>query len=303
MQRQKVKGTGHKQPADVHTEPNFYKMSPSKPTPPDDSSDKQISPLVESVSLTALESNDSGLDITTYADLSPGMGGVRNAAQLLKGLASGVPFSLGQAAGQGRRIPKTGTGHHSPPSIASTTIAITPSIGGPPTQLDPFALHQSSTMSLLGRVTNVRETPARVPPGTTSAFFWPPQTTTRSPIIHSSPGMESTSISEDTPSIPGLNTTALIGDEKQEEPYLEHMLSAGSSERQESIIQPRLIRKLSTTMTTASDIPGACALSTASQDATTSLAFSSPLDSLTDNDLAQRATKSRKRQSLLGNAR
>jgi hypothetical protein len=31
MRRQKVKGTGHKQPADVNTEPNFYDMPPIRP--------------------------------------------------------------------------------------------------------------------------------------------------------------------------------------------------------------------------------------------------------------------------------
>lgn len=33
MARQKVKGTGHKQPADAKTEPNFYSMRPVEPVP------------------------------------------------------------------------------------------------------------------------------------------------------------------------------------------------------------------------------------------------------------------------------
>jgi hypothetical protein len=31
MKRQKIKGTGHKQPADINTEPNFYAMPPVGP--------------------------------------------------------------------------------------------------------------------------------------------------------------------------------------------------------------------------------------------------------------------------------
>lgn len=58
MQRQKVKGTGHKLPADAETEPNFYNM-PS----------------------------------TTAAAVveSPGMQGLRGAANLLQGISAGLP--------------------------------------------------------------------------------------------------------------------------------------------------------------------------------------------------------------------
>lgn len=34
MKRQKIKGTGHKQPADINTEPNFYAMPPIVASPP-----------------------------------------------------------------------------------------------------------------------------------------------------------------------------------------------------------------------------------------------------------------------------
>jgi hypothetical protein len=56
MQRQKVKGTGHKLPADAETEPNFYNM-PSTITEPE----------------------------------SPGMQGLRGAANLLQGISAGLP--------------------------------------------------------------------------------------------------------------------------------------------------------------------------------------------------------------------
>jgi len=60
MNRQKVKGTGHKQPADAQTEPNFYNMphQPAWPQPP-----------------------------------SPGIQGLQGAANLLKGIAAGIPAS------------------------------------------------------------------------------------------------------------------------------------------------------------------------------------------------------------------
>eukprot|EP00547_Thalassionema_nitzschioides_P016336 CAMPEP_0194253940 /NCGR_PEP_ID=MMETSP0158-20130606/30970_1 /TAXON_ID=33649 /ORGANISM="Thalassionema nitzschioides, Strain L26-B" /LENGTH=464 /DNA_ID=CAMNT_0038991797 /DNA_START=166 /DNA_END=1563 /DNA_ORIENTATION=+ len=60
MNRQKVKGTGHKQPADAQTEPNFYNMphQPVWPQPP-----------------------------------SPGIQGLQGAANLLKGIAAGIPAS------------------------------------------------------------------------------------------------------------------------------------------------------------------------------------------------------------------
>jgi hypothetical protein len=288
MQRQKVKGTGHKQPADVHTEPNF-----SKPASPGDASDKQISPLADSISVAAPEIRESVAPSTMFADMSPGMGGVHNAAQLLKGLASGAPFSLGQAAAQGRFNPEKDNGvHTSLQSCTMTTAANTPSsLGGLPTQSDPFALHQASTISLLGRVTNVGDVQTSPPPGTTSAFFWPPRTTTRSTVAHSSPGMGSNSFSEDSLPMKRSNMSVMIGDEKQEGPKVqkvplscEQISNAGSGEGKESGTHPRLIPENLTTMTMQSDIPGTCVLSTTSQEATTALKASLPIDTLRDNE-------------------
>mmetsp|Transcript_3562 Transcript_3562/g.7928 ORF Transcript_3562/g.7928 Transcript_3562/m.7928 type:complete len:670 (+) Transcript_3562:97-2106(+) len=66
MNRQKVKGTGHKQPADAQTEPNFYNMPHQPPFP---------------------------------QAPSPGIQGLQGAANLLKGIAAGIPASnLGSAA-------------------------------------------------------------------------------------------------------------------------------------------------------------------------------------------------------------
>jgi len=62
MQRQKVKGTGHKLPADAETEPNFYSM-----------------PTAATLSSSSPEPE------------SPGMQGLRGAANLLQGISAGLP--------------------------------------------------------------------------------------------------------------------------------------------------------------------------------------------------------------------
>jgi hypothetical protein len=64
MVRQKVKGTGHKQPADANTEPHFYAMPP----------------------LTA-SSSESGSREAAPEPMSPGLQGVHGAASLLHGIA------------------------------------------------------------------------------------------------------------------------------------------------------------------------------------------------------------------------
>lgn len=65
MQRQKVKGTGHKLPSDAETEPNFYRM-------PSSISANARSPIAQAVE-------------------SPGMQGLRGAANLLQGISAGLP--------------------------------------------------------------------------------------------------------------------------------------------------------------------------------------------------------------------
>jgi hypothetical protein len=68
MVRQKVKGTGHKQPADADTEPNFYVMPP--------------------------QLEDSELTFPQAADpLSPGsLQGLHGAASLLHGISAGLGY-------------------------------------------------------------------------------------------------------------------------------------------------------------------------------------------------------------------
>lgn len=85
MNRQKVKGTGHKQPADAQTEPNFYKM-PHQPGP------VPMYPLGDvamPVNIADNESYDPSLQAQTPK--SPGLQGLHGAARLLKGMAAGLP--------------------------------------------------------------------------------------------------------------------------------------------------------------------------------------------------------------------
>jgi hypothetical protein len=200
MQRQKVKGTGHKQPADVQTEPNFYSMSPSKasqPPTPLQSAEQQASPPSTLETVTAKKGPKAR---TSYDEMSPGLTGLHGAAQLLKGLASGaksrsleMPFSLGQSAAQAADAattssslsnmsstrPSDSTMQSSTQGVSSSIPAITTDVFAPP--------YQSGTLSLLGRVTNI-DTNRSQESATPSAFFWPPrQKTTSSTLIHPSP--------------------------------------------------------------------------------------------------------------------
>jgi len=86
MNRQKVKGTGHKQPADAQTEPNFYNMphQPAWPHPP-----------------------------------SPGIQGLQGAANLLKGIAAGIPASSLSTA----TWPQTQLGQLGQPAIVAQPTA------------------------------------------------------------------------------------------------------------------------------------------------------------------------------------
>lgn len=186
MQRQKVKGTGHKQPADAKTEPNFYSMESSTyGSPPIEARSPEMTPTMEEV------------NAFKYEEMSPGMQGLHGAAHLLKNIAAGVPassmarptFSLGESALSVPLIRSTNRGPSnllvsSPPADpARMNYGLSPSScqGKPPAKSSPPTMDGS--MSLLGRV-NMDPAPSRGPqnemassPTTTqqqSAFFWPP---------------------------------------------------------------------------------------------------------------------------------
>lgn len=73
MVRQKVKGTGHKQPADVQSEPNFYVMPQSEPYSP------ELPPQHEDSPRSRPQREDS-----------PGLQGLHGAANLLQGISAGL---------------------------------------------------------------------------------------------------------------------------------------------------------------------------------------------------------------------
>jgi len=148
MQRQKVKGTGHKQPADAQTEPNFYAMTPSHLRQPTEHSP----PPLTSVPLPKAYGGD----------LSPGLGAVHGAAQLLKTIAAGLPGSASNSPfSLGRQAIKVPPSTDPPPALYQTK---------PPGGAPPGAMHQQPTLSLLGRVTQAPDNQG----DTTPAFVWPP---------------------------------------------------------------------------------------------------------------------------------
>jgi len=91
MKRQKVKGTGHKQPADANTEPNFYAMPPVQTSPPYKGNKKKEMKLAPvEPPARPLPEPPTQVQVT----LSPGIGSVHGAARLLRGIATGQRFVL-----------------------------------------------------------------------------------------------------------------------------------------------------------------------------------------------------------------
>jgi hypothetical protein len=154
MQRQKVKGTGHKQPADAQTEPNFYIMPPS-----------QLQQSPEPLHTTSSPPSTPTPMPKVYADMSPGLSGVHGAAHLLKTIAAGLPgsatnspFSLGrQAVEVPASVGLIPSMHQPPPSSQAGQASLTP--------------RTEQSLSLLGRVTQAENAPTTEAP---SPFIWPP---------------------------------------------------------------------------------------------------------------------------------
>jgi hypothetical protein len=151
MQRQKVKGTGHKQPADAQTEPNFYAMPHS-----------QLQQSPEPLHTTSpLPSTPTP---KLYAEMSPGLSGVHGAAHLLKTIAAGLPgsttnspFSLGRLAIEIPASEGPIPSIHQPPLSLQGQASLTP--------------RKDQSLSLLGRVTQAENSPTTEAP---SPFIWPP---------------------------------------------------------------------------------------------------------------------------------
>ena len=114
MTRQKVKGTGHKQPADASSEPNFYEMPPLDPSgvtdsvanlsdgltviPPMKLSTEQLLQADAPILREIPNRPSHGFVLDGRNEASPGMRSVHGAAHLLQGIASGRSFALPAAS-------------------------------------------------------------------------------------------------------------------------------------------------------------------------------------------------------------
>jgi len=96
MARQKVKGTGHKQPADAKTEPNFYLMPPVESfipanaaltVPPRHNFGSTAGTFPPSFGAASLPPQAAAMGRSLYE--SPASPGLHGAAHLLQGIASG----------------------------------------------------------------------------------------------------------------------------------------------------------------------------------------------------------------------
>jgi hypothetical protein len=208
MQRQKVKGTGHKQPADAQTEPNFYSMPSSQALPPDfPPSRAAAGPIISSSHQTP-----------RYDAVSPGLEGVHDAAALLKNIAAGAQFSLGPSATPASSSEASESSHVAQ-SAQQTAAAAPHSDPSSPTENNRTAAlqrHQTlptllpsppsgpPSMSLLGRIAQTRMTSGAVPsspplnPSSSppqqqqqSVFFWPSIRQPHLPILKESSSSQS----------------------------------------------------------------------------------------------------------------
>lgn len=109
MSRQKVKGTGHKQPSDASSEPNFYAMPPVEPEYPNETAAAAVAatmprfpappavpPPVQQLPRAQQPAATSGAAVALPTKVppgvdphSPGFSSLHGAAQLLHGIAAG----------------------------------------------------------------------------------------------------------------------------------------------------------------------------------------------------------------------
>jgi hypothetical protein len=198
MQRQKVKGTGHKQPADAQTEPNFYSMPTSQAQFPEprSSSDEQDPHHQDT---TPSPPQGASAPLYEYEAMSPGLRGVHGAAHLLKKISAGFPpasinthFSLGASA-HPMPTPSFPTSS-SPTQQAQAPVPAVPTCPAisisSPTATAAAARPRVQSLSLLGRVTKTE--PATTTSTThissssaasQSASFWPPLRSTGAPPV------------------------------------------------------------------------------------------------------------------------
>lgn len=168
MQRQKVKGTGHKQPADAMTEPNFYAMPASLyMEAQDDHKESKDSPIVSTATMQLTsQSNPDGFD-----DMSPGMRNLHGAANLLKNIAAGLPVSSMKGTPLTLResalfVPNLAKGSAQPPGANFATATSSSIPDRKPKARISFLSVGDGPMSLLGRVNMEHST-------TSESQVWP----------------------------------------------------------------------------------------------------------------------------------
>ena len=129
MVRQKVKGTGHKQPADAQTEPNFYALPPTtgsasnSPATPMPLAPASPPPRPTSPPVAAFSAAQQLMD-----EMSPGTRGVHGAASLLKGIAAGLAPSRLASINPNSAVPFLG-----PPAEKAYDGSQTQAVGSPMT--------------------------------------------------------------------------------------------------------------------------------------------------------------------------
>lgn len=220
MQRQKIKGTGHKQPADVQTEPNFYSMVSSSSC-----SEVKRTDQVDSSNQTSSSATTANTDLrqTTYkspsfADLSPGSRGAANLLTDMKGTHCSIKgrsmldgsFSIGQSALSSTVSNESHQSHRtlSPTSSLSTDQSSTFG-NSPTTSSNELFVTKHRSMSLLGRVQKFPK-PLKMKSSfsgiidSSSAFFWPPRKTTMGSESHTTATFESSITSSPSPTHPDL---------------------------------------------------------------------------------------------------
>eukprot|EP00533_Pseudo-nitzschia_delicatissima_P001047 CAMPEP_0116109922 /NCGR_PEP_ID=MMETSP0327-20121206/17604_1 /TAXON_ID=44447 /ORGANISM="Pseudo-nitzschia delicatissima, Strain B596" /LENGTH=532 /DNA_ID=CAMNT_0003602987 /DNA_START=50 /DNA_END=1645 /DNA_ORIENTATION=+ len=218
MQRQKIKGTGHKQPADVQTEPNFYNMTPANKCNKMNRRESAPVPRVgEKPKKTIFKS-------PSLADLSPKSRGAANLLTDLKSTFCSMKgrssvmdpnFSLGQPA----MSHQSSTTSLSPASFSSATQSLSNTGNSPSLSSNLYSTEQRS-MSLLGRVQQfpkpLKMKTSLVDPS--SAFFWPPRKVPISSPSHTAVTFESSATLSPSPTDPYLVQTETM--EGTKKPYI-----------------------------------------------------------------------------------
>lgn len=149
MVRQKVKGTGHKQPADAQTEPNFYALPPTTGSATSSPAAVPLAPLSPPPRPTSPPMMMAAPKPNLMDEMSPGTRGVHGAASLLKGIAAGVAPSKLKSINPNSAVPFLG-----PPAEKPFDGSQTQAVGSPIT-----AATQSLTMQSTYRLDEKEEQP------------------------------------------------------------------------------------------------------------------------------------------------